>query len=151
MTTNISLAPLLQSFFTDRLIRQKQVSSHTIGSYRDTFRLLLQFLAKRLRKTPSQMLLEDLEAPLIVAFLDGLEKERGNGARSRNLRLAAIHSFFRYASFESPANAGQIQRVLAIPGKRHQRSLVHFLTRPEAEALLGAPTSQSGLGVATTL
>ena len=85
------------------------------------------------------MLLEDLEAPLIVAFLDGLEKERGNGARSRNLRLAAIHSFFRYASFESPANAGQIQRVLAIPGKRHQRSLVHFLTRPEAEALLGAP------------
>jgi integrase/recombinase XerD len=146
MTSNISLAPLLQSFFTDRLIKQKQVSPHTISSYRDTFRLLLQFLAKQLRKTPSQVLLEDLEAPLIAAFLEGLEKERRNSARSRNLRLTAIRSFFRYASFESPANAGQIQRVLAIPGKRHPRSLVSFLARPEAEALLGTPnlTTWSG-------
>jgi site-specific recombinase XerD len=139
MTSGTSLAPLLQRFFTDRLIKQKQVSPHTISSYRDTFRLLLQFLSKRLRKTPSQVLLCDLEAPLIAEFLDELEKERGNSARSRNLRLTAIRSFFLYASFEVPENVGQIQRVLAIPGKRHPRSLVHFLVRPEAEALVDAP------------
>ena len=137
MKSSTSLAPLLQRFFTDRLIKQKQVSPHTISSYRDAFRLLLQFLAKRLKKTPSQVLLGDLEAPLIAAFLDELEKERGNSARSRNLRLTAIRSFFRYASFEAPENVGQIQR--AIPGKRHPRSLVPFLARPEAEALLSVP------------
>lgn len=134
-----TLAPFLQSFFTNRLIGQKQVSPHTIFAYRDTFRLLLRFLNKRLRRSPSGILLEEVEAPVIVAFLDELEKQRGISPRSRNLRLSAIRSFFRYLSFESPAHGAQIQRVLAIPPKRYVRRLVGFLSRPEAEALLEAP------------
>jgi site-specific recombinase XerD len=139
MRSTPTLAPFLQSFFTNRLIGQKQVSPHTISSYRDTFRLLLRFLSKRLRRSPSSILLEEVEAPVIVAFLDELEKQRGIGARSRNLRLSAIRSFFRYLSFESPPHGAQIQRVLAIPPKRYVRRLVGFLSRPEAEALLQAP------------
>jgi site-specific recombinase XerD len=123
-------------------MHQKQASPHTISSYRDTFRLLLAFLQKRLRKPPSALLLEDVEAPLVLEFLDELETERAISPRSRNLRLTAIRSFFRYVAFEAPANAEQIQRVLAIPGKRFPRALVDFLSRPEAEALLQAP----GLG-----
>ena len=134
-----SLAVLLESFFTQRLIKQRQASPHTISSYRDTFRLLLQFTHKRLRKPPSRLTLEEIDAPLIAAFLEEMEKSRGISARSRNLRLTAIRSFFHYAAFEAPAQSAQIQRVLAIPGKRHPRALVHFLTRPEAEALLAAP------------
>src|SRR5271167_2239563 len=110
MTAAPSLAPLLQSFFTSRLIRQKQASPHTICSYRDTFRLLLRFLEKKLRKPPSRLLMDDIEAPLIVAFLDELEARRGLSPRSRNLRLTAIRSFFRYVAFELPTHAGQIQR-----------------------------------------
>ena len=146
MTATTSLAPLLQSFFTNRLMRQKQASPHTVCSYRDTFRLLLRFLEKKLRKPPSRLLLDDVEAPSIVAFLDELEARRGVSPRSRNLRLTAIRSFFRYAAFESPTHAGQIQRVLAIPAKRYQRTLIAFLTRPEVEALLQAPdlTTWSG-------
>jgi len=141
-----ALAPFLQSFFTSHLIRQKQVSSHTICSYRDTFRLLLKFLDKRLHKPPSRLLLEDLAAPLIVAFLDELEKERRISPRSRNLRLSAIRSFFRYLSFESPTHAAQIQRVLAIPSKRYPRRLVGFLSKQEAEALLQAPNLTTWAG-----
>ena len=146
MTATTSLAPLLQSFFTSRLMRQKQASPHTVCSYRDTFRLLLRFLGKKLRKSPSCLLLDDVEAPSIVAFLDELEALRGVSPRSRNLRLTAIRSFFRYVAFESPTHAGQIQRVLAIPAKRYQRTLIAFLIRPEVEALLQAPdlTTWSG-------
>jgi integrase/recombinase XerD len=141
-----SLPALLQSFFTVRLMAQRKASAHTIASYRDTFRLLLQFAHKRLRKPAFRLNLEDLDAALISAFLDHLEGERGNGSRSRNLRLTAIRSFFRYASLESPAHSAIIQRVLAIPNQRHPRALVGFLTRPEIEALLAAPDRSRWLG-----
>jgi site-specific recombinase XerD len=127
-------------------MQERQVSSHTIASYRDTFRLFLKFTQKRLRKPPSELMFEQIDAPLIVAFLDHLEKHRGLSVRSRNLRLTAIRSFFRYIAFELPAHSAQIQRVLAIPTKRFTRTLVHFLTRTEVDALLEAPdrTTWSG-------
>lgn len=141
-----NLPTLLQSFFTIRLMTQRKVSPHTIASYRDTFRLLLQFAQKRLRKAPSQLAMDDLNASLVNAFLDDLEKRRRNGSRSRNLRLTAIRSFFRYAALEAPAQSGIIQRVLAIPNQRQPRALVGFLTRPEIEALLAAPDRKHWLG-----
>ena len=141
-----NLPSLLQSFFTTRLMTQRKASPHTIASYRDTFRLLLQFAQKRLRRAPSQLELENLDASLVDAFLEDLENRRGNGARSRNLRLTAIRSFFRYASLEAPAQSGIIQRVLAIPNQRQPRALVGFLTRPEIEALLAAPNRTNWLG-----
>src|ERR1700704_1837353 len=113
-----NLPGLLQSFFTIRLMTQRKASAHTIASYRDTFRLLLQFAQKRLRKAPSQLELGDLDATLINGFLEDLENGRGNGARSRNLRLTAIRSFFRFAALEAPAQSANIQRVLAIPNQR---------------------------------
>src|ERR1700674_4139503 len=139
MITPISLAPLLQRFFTQRLMQQRQASPHSISSYRDCFRQFLKFVQQRLHKPPSRLSFEEIDAPLIVAFLDDLEKRQGISIRSRNLRLTAIHSFFRYAAFEAPAHSAQIQRVLAIPSKRFTRTLVHFLTRPEVDALLAAP------------
>jgi site-specific recombinase XerD len=146
MTMKSSFPVLLESFFTQRLVSQKQVSPHTIASYRDTFRLFLSFAQKRLRKQPSSLSLEDLDAPLIAAFLDDLETSRGNLARSRNLRLTAIRSFFRYAAYNEPAHSAQIQRVLAMPAKRHSRTLVQFLTRPEIDALLAAPDQKGWTG-----
>jgi site-specific recombinase XerD len=146
MITSTSLAPLLQRFFTQRLMQQRQASPHTISSYRDTFRQFLKFIQQRLRKPPSRLTFEEIDAPLIVAFLDELEKLQGISVRSRNLRLTAIHSFFRYAAFEAPAHSAQIQRVLAIPSKRFTRTLVHFLTRPEVDALLAAPDQFSWSG-----
>lgn len=137
---------MLQSFFTTRLMTQRRASPHTIASYRDTFRLLLQFAQKRVRKAPSQLSLEDLNASLIGAFLDDLETRRGNGARSRNLRLTAVRSFFRYAALEAPGPAGLIQRVLAIPNQRQPRAMVDFLTRPEIDALLAVPDRETWLG-----
>jgi site-specific recombinase XerD len=137
---------LLESFFTVRLLTQRKVSAHTIASYRDTFRLLLQFAQKTLRKAPSSLALADLDAAFIGAFLDDLEKQRRNGPRSRNLRLTAIRSFFRYAALETPADSGTIQRVLAIPNQRQPRALVGFMTRPEIEALLAAPDRTAWLG-----
>jgi site-specific recombinase XerD len=139
MITPISLAPLLQRFFTQRLMQQRQASPHTISSYRDCFRQFLKFVQQRLRKPPSRLNFEEIDAPLIVAFLDQLEKRQGLSIRSRNLRLTAIHSFFRYAAYEAPAYSAQIQRVLAIPSKRFTRTLVQFLTRPEVDAMLAAP------------
>jgi len=139
MSTPITLAALLQCFFTQRLMQQRQASPHTISSYRDSFRQFLKFVQQRLRKPPSRLTFEEIDAPLIVAFLDELEKHQGVSVRSRNLRLTAIHSFFRYAAFEAPAHSAQIQRVLAIPSKRFTRTLVQFLTRPEVDALLAAP------------
>ncbi len=139
MSTAPSFAGLLEGFFTQRLMQQRCASAHTIASYRDTFRLLLRFAQQHLRKAPSQLALDDVDAPLVLAFLDAMEQVRGVGARTRNLRLTAIHSFFRYAAFESPEHSAQIQRVLAIPAKRFARTLVNFLTRAEVDALLAAP------------
>lgn len=141
-----SLAPLLEGFFTQRLIKQRCASAHTIASYRDTFRLFLQFVQRRLHKAPSTLALEDVDAPLVVAFLDDLEKARAVTARTRNLRLTAIHSFFRYVAFEAPTHAAQIQRVLAVPAKRFQRALVPFLSRQEVDALLAAPDQRTWSG-----
>ncbi|MCI0535539.1 MAG: site-specific integrase [Verrucomicrobiales bacterium] len=132
-----NLASLLEGFFTKRLIAQRRASPHTIASYRDTFRLLLGFAEKRLARAPSKLTLEQFNAPFVASFLDELERKRANGARSRNLRLSAIRSFFRYAILEAPQHAALIQRVLAIPCKRHTRRLIDFLTRAEIEALLG--------------
>jgi site-specific recombinase XerD len=146
MKSSGTLAALLESFFTQRLMNQRQASPHTISSYRDTFRLLLQFAQQRLHKAPAKLAFEEMDAPLIAAFLDDLEKNRGVTIRSRNLRLTAIRSFFHYAAYEEPSRAAQIQRVLAIPGKRHTRKLVHFLSRPEIDALLAAPDQQTWLG-----
>jgi site-specific recombinase XerD len=137
---------LLERFFTQRLIAQRRVSSHTIASYRDTFRLLLQFIEKRLHKPPSRLTLTDLDPSVIGAFLDELEKERGNNARSRNLRLTAIRSFYRYAAYEEPTQAGLIQRILAMPAKRYEKKLIGFLTRPEIEALLASPDLSTWVG-----
>jgi len=113
MTAGTSLAPLLQRFFTQRLMQERRVSPHTISSYRDTFRLFLKFTQQRLHKPPCALVFEQIDAPLIVAFLDDLEKQRGVSVRSRNLRLTAVHSFFRYLAFELPTHSAQIQRVLA--------------------------------------
>jgi site-specific recombinase XerD len=146
MTRPTPLAPLLERFFTDRLLRQRQVSPHTMASYRDTFRLLLKFAHARLHTPPARLSVEAVDAPLIGAFLDHLEQTRGVSVRSRNLRLTAIHSFFRYAAFETPAHAAQIQRVLAIPSKRFTRRQISFLTRPEIDALLAAPDPRTWFG-----
>jgi integrase/recombinase XerD len=140
------MAPLLEAFFTDRLLRQRQVSPHTIAAYRDSFRLLLRFAQTRLGKAPSELPFSGLDAPVIGAFLDHLETERHNSSRTRNARLAAIHAFFHYAALREPAHAGMIQRVLAIPQKRFERKLVRFLTFPEIEALLSAPDRSTWLG-----
>jgi site-specific recombinase XerD len=146
MKKALSFPALLESFFTQRLMTQRQVSPHTIRSYRDTFRLLLRFAAKRLHKAPSALALADLDPELIGIFLDQSEKERGNSARSRNLRLTAIRSFFRYAAFEEPSHSGLIQRVLAMPSKRYEKKLVSFLTRPEIDAVLAAPDRNTWAG-----
>lgn len=137
---------LLESFFTQRLIAQRRASPHTIVSYRDTFRLLLHFAQKRLHKAPSRLAMEDLNAPFLGTFLNDLESHRANGARSRNLRLTAIRSFFRYAALEVPHYGALIQRVLAIPNKRQPRPLVGFLTQPELKAVLAAPNRNTWLG-----
>ena len=139
MTTPASFSALLEGFFTRRLMQQLQASPHTIASYRDTFRLLLRFAHKRLGSRPSALTFEQIDATLVTTFLHDLEDKRGISGRSRNLRLSAIRSFFQYAAFEAPDHAAQIQRVLAIPGKRCTRTQVCHLTRPEVDALLAAP------------
>ncbi|MEQ1736706.1 MAG: tyrosine-type recombinase/integrase [Rhodoglobus sp.] len=145
-TVMTSLAGLLEAFFTDRLQRQRGASPHTIAAYRDTFRLLLRFAQERLGKPPSALVLTEIDAPFVGAFLDNLEKRRGNRARTRNARLAAIHSFFRFVALEEPGHAGVCQRVLAMPAKRTERKLVTALTRPEIDALLTAPDRATRLG-----
>lgn len=146
MNSTVSFPTLLQAFFTRRLMQQRRASPHTIGSYRDTFRLLLQFVQAKIGQPPSQLAFEQIDAPLIAEFLHDLEETRGSTARSRNLRLTAIRSFFRYAAFEAPDHAAQIQRVLAIPGQRFARTQIGFLTRPEVEALLAAPDQSTWAG-----
>ena len=133
-----ALAPTLQAFFTDRLIGQRGASGHTIAGYRDTWRMLLAFAAQRTGKNPSQLDIADLDAPLIAAFLDHLEHSRGNTARTRNNRPAAIRSLFARAAVRHPEHVASIQRVLAIPPKRFQRNLVTYLTSEETGALAAA-------------
>jgi integrase/recombinase XerD len=141
-----ALAPTLQAFFTSRLIRQRQASSSTIAAYRDTWRLLLGYCSARTGKQPSDLQIDDLDAPLIAAFLDHLEQDRGNSARTRNARLAAIHSLFGYAALQHPEHAEQIARVLAIPPKRFDKALVTWLTEDELDALLAAPDTTTRAG-----
>lgn len=143
MTT---LAPALQAFFTERLIRQRQASPQTVASYRDTFRLLLGFVTERTGKTPSKLGIDDLDPRTIGAFLEHLHAARGNSVRTRNARLAAIHSFFGYAALQLPEHAALIQRVLAIPPKRFDTAIVSYLTRPEIDALLAAPDRSTWIG-----
>ena len=137
---------LLQAFFTDRLIRQRRASPHTVAAYRNSFRLLLGFATARLRRAPSRLVMADLDAAFLGEFLDHLEQERGNCARSRNARLAALHAFFRYVAASEPAHALHCQRVLAIPSKRFERGVVEFLGDDEVEALLGAPDPTTWIG-----
>lgn len=141
-----SFPALLQAFFTERLVQQRQASRHTIAGYRDSFRLLLRFARQRLGKEPSELTLEDLSAPFLGKFLEHLEKDRGNSARTRNARLAALHSFFRYVALNEPAHALHCQRVLAIPNKRYQRKTIAFLDRAEMEVLLAMPNTSTWMG-----
>lgn len=134
-----ALAPTLQLFFTERLTRQRQASPQTVTAYRNTFRLLLRFINQRTGKAPSHLDWDDLSAEAISAFLDHLETGRGNSARSRNARLAAVRSLFRYAALRHPEHAQLIAQVLAIPQKRFDRAPVSFLTPAETDALLAAP------------
>ncbi len=143
MTT---VGPTMQAFFTDRLMRQRQVSPCTIDSYRDTFRLLLGFVQAVDGKAPSALDWGDLDEPVISAFLDHLEAERRNSARTRNLRLTAIRSLFRYAALRHPEHAAVIQRVLSIPPKRFEKRIVCYLTAEEADALTDAPDLGSWVG-----
>ena len=146
MKSSSSFPGLLEAFFLDRLLRERRASPNTIASYRDTFRLLLKFAHRRLNKTPSALGLEDLNASFLGDFLDHLEIERGNSARSRNVRLAALHSFFRYVAYQEPRHSALIQRVLAMPSKRHETRPVEFLDREEVEALLAAPDTTTWAG-----
>ncbi len=140
------LAPTLQAFFTERLIRQRQASPHTLAAYRDTLRLLLVFASARKDVEPSKLDINDLDAPLIGAFLDHLEKQRENSARTRNARLAAVRSLFRYAALRHPEHAAIIERVLAIPRKRFDRRLITFLIEPELDTLFRAPDRSTWTG-----
>jgi len=146
MTAPGGLAATLQGFFTERLLTQRRASPNTVAAYRDTFRLLLAFVEGRTGKAPSRLGFEDLDAAVIGAFLDHLETVRSNSVRTRNARLAAIHSFFSYAALRHPEHAGLIERALAIPPKRFERAIVSFLTDTEVDALLAVPDRASFLG-----
>jgi integrase/recombinase XerD len=141
-----ALAPALEAFFTERLTRQRRASGHTIAAYRDTWRMLLTFAARRAGKQPSRLDLADLDAPAIAAFLDHLEEDRGNSVRTRNARLAAVRSAFSYAALRHPEHAALIARVLAIPAKRADKALVTWLTENETTALLSAPGQATRTG-----
>lgn len=141
-----SIAPTLQAFFTNRLITQRDSSPETIASYRDSMRLLLTYARQQTGKQPFELDFADLDAPMIGGFLTSLEADRGNSCRTRNNRLAAIHSFFRYAAMEHPEHAHTISRVLAIPTKRYQRKDICYLEPAEIKALLSAPDTGGWLG-----
>lgn len=146
MSATVALPRLLERWFTVRLMSQQSVSHNTICSYRDTFRLLLVFAKKQLGKQPSTLELEDIDSELVDAFLNDLETLRSISARTRNLRLTAIHSFFRFLAYEEPGHSAHIQRVLAIPSKRYAKKMIHFLERPEIEALLESPNQTTWIG-----
>jgi integrase/recombinase XerD len=141
-----ALAPALQAFFTERLITQRNASPQTIAAYRDTFRLLLRFAQQQTGRQPFQLDIDDLDAPLIGAFLTHLEHDRRNSPRTRNARLGAIHSFYRYTALEHPEHAHTIARIMAIPTKRHERNIVSYLDLGEIKALLAAPDLRTWLG-----
>ena len=143
---NSPLAPILEAFFTDKLMTQRQASPHTVAAYRDTFKLLLRYACQRTGVHPARLGLADLDAPLISAFLQHLETSRGNSVTTRNARLAAVHSLFRYAALRAPEHAALIGRVLAIPAKRSDRAIISFLTQPETSALLAAPDQATWAG-----
>jgi site-specific recombinase XerD len=146
MNTEANVAPLLQMFFTERLIAQRRASPHTIASYRDTFGLLLRFIQRRAGIAPSSLSLQDMDESTVGAFLTHLEHERGNSPRTRNTRLAAVHAFFRFVALREPAHSALAQRVLAIPTKRYERPLIHFLSHLETEVLLAAPDRNTWFG-----
>jgi len=146
MRVPTAFATLLERFFVERLMQQRHASSHTIASYRDTFRLLFEFTQKTLNKPPSRLDLPDVDAALVGAFLNDIERRRSNGARTRNLRLTAIRSFCRFASLHEPARCAHFQRILAIPQKRHARPEISFVTRAEIEALVAAPDRGTWIG-----
>jgi integrase/recombinase XerD len=145
------LPGLIERFFTQRLMRQRNASPHTVAAYRDTFRLLLKFAHARTGKRPSALNLGELDADLIVAFLDHLADDRGASPATYNLRLTAIRAFFRFLAFEEPAYSGQIQRVLAVPGKLSAKREVSYLVRDEVEAILAAPERTTWLDHALLL
>jgi len=146
MKTERSFAALLQAYFTERLVGQRNASPHTIASHRDTFRLLLGFAQKALKKAPAALAPSDLDAPFIGRFLHHVEKDRGNKPQTRNIRLAAIHSFFHYVALEEPSLGALAQRVLAVPSKRHKTRPVDFLTRDEIDALVAVPDQSTWAG-----
>ena len=137
---------LLQRFFTHCLLQQRQASPHTIAAYRDTFRLLLRFAADHYRRAASALTMDDLTPALVSEFLDHLEHTRGNSNRTRNARLAAIHSFAHYVALNEPAYALLCQRLLAMPSRRYERKIVAFLTRAETDALLASPDLSTWIG-----
>jgi site-specific recombinase XerD len=139
VSADATLATLVQAFFLERLIAQRNASRQTVAAYRDSFRLLLQFVEQYLGKAPERLELKDVDAPLVLAFLDHLERNRHNTIRSRNARLAAIRSFVHFAAFKDPAALPSIQRVLAIPMKRFDKPLLGFLSKEEIQAILDAP------------
>jgi integrase/recombinase XerD len=139
VSADASLATLLQAFFLERLIAQRNASPQTVAAYRDSFRLLLEFAHQHVGKAPERLELNDIDAPLVLAFLDHLERDRHNTIRSRNARLAAIRSFVHFAAFKDPAALPGIQRVLAIPMKRFDKPLLGFLSKDEIQAILDAP------------
>ena len=141
-----AIAATMQAFFTERLIGQRRASPHTIAAYRDTLRLLLGFTAARTGTSPCRLDIAELDAPLIAAFLDHIEHQRGNSIRTRNARLAAIHSLFGFAALRHPKHAADIARVLAVPAKRGDQTIVTFLTDDQASALLTAPDRATRTG-----
>jgi len=146
MRPSSNLPALIERYFSVRLMNERNASANTIACYRDTFRLLFTFAQKKLRKQPSALALDDLDAPFISAFLADLETKRGVSVRTRNLRLTAIRSFFRFAAYEEPDHSALIQRVLAIPNKRHDKREVDFLVRSEIQAILATPNRATWLG-----
>jgi integrase/recombinase XerD len=145
-TGNGVISPLVQSFFTDHLVRQRRASPQTVASYRDTFRLLIQHLSRTTDKKPSDLTLDDLHAKAIMQFLASIEQDRGNSVQTRNARLAAIRSFFRLVTLREPERIDLAAQVLAIPTKRAERRLIGYLTRPEIDAILAAPNTQTWTG-----
>lgn len=141
-----TFSELLQAYFTERLMGECNASPHTIANYRDTFRLLISFAQRRLKKPPTKLAIRDLDASFVLAFLEYLEKDRGNSPRSRNVRLSAIHSFFAYAALQEPAIGAVAQRILAIQNKRCAKKPIDFLNRSESDALINAPDQTTWTG-----
>jgi integrase/recombinase XerD len=140
------IAPLVQAFFTHHLVCQRRASPHTVASYRDTFKLLIRHRSETTGRKPSDLTVEDLQAPAILEFLDNIERNRGNSIQTRNARLAAIRSFFRLVALRDPARIDLAAQVLAIPVKRADRRLIGYLTRPEMDAILATPSTQTWIG-----